>query len=323
MWFKREHKKRNRRTGREHVLDVKLRSDQVRATRVRLVTILFSIAFGTFFGLYLIWRTGELLLDKFVYANPDFAILKVEVQTDGVILPEQLRQWSNVKLGANLIALNLEAVKQNLELVSGLETVSVERVLPHTLRIRVTERDPVAQVNTPCVDAAGNFAVAVTHLDKSGVAMKPRDPRDCVVPVAQVNPQLPVISGLNAMKFKLGAAVPQADFAAAQAALNLIGAFDHSPMVGLVDLRRVDISSPGVLVVSTGQGSTITFGLDNFNQQMQRWRQIYDLGLRQQRAIASADLAVENNVPVRWAMTGLVPVATPKTKPVKPRKKNV
>ncbi len=322
MWFKRDNKKRNRRTGREFVLDVKLRSDQVRATRVRLVTVIFCVLFGTFFGLYLLWRSGEVLLDKFVYSNPDFAVEKVEIQTDGVLLPEQLRQWSNVKIGANLIALNLELVKQNLELVSAVDSVSVERVLPHTLRIRVTERDPVAQVNMPCVDAAGNFALAVTHLDKSGVAMKPRDPRDCVVSAAQINQQLPVITGLNPVKLKLGQAVPDPDSARAQAALDLIRAFEHSPMAGLVDLRRVDISAPGVLVVMTGQGSAITFGLENFDQQMKRWRQIYDLGLRQQRAIASADLAVENNVPVRWASVGPAPVA-PKTKPARTRRSNV
>jgi len=98
MWFKRENKNRNRRVGRGHVLDVKLRSDQIRATRVRLMSIACAVIFGTVFGLYLIWRTGELALDKFVYENPDFAIQNVEVRTDGVIAPEELRKralaWS-------------------------------------------------------------------------------------------------------------------------------------------------------------------------------------------------------------------------------------
>ena len=104
---------------------------------------------------------------------------------------------------------------------------------------------------------------------------------------------------------------------------ELIGAFEHSPMVGLVDLRRVDISAPGVLIVTTGQGSEITFSPQNFDQQMRRWRQIHDLGMNRQRAIASADLAVANNVPVRWMLASAVPVVTPKVKPVKNRRKNV
>ena len=145
MWFKREQK--NRRLNRGHVLDVKLRSDQVRATRTRLAAIAFGVLFGTVFGLYLLWRTGEWALDKFVYENSEFAIQNIQVQTDGVIAPDQLRRWSSVKLGANLIALDLASVKRNLELVSTIDSVSVERVLPHTLKIRVTERTAVAQVD--------------------------------------------------------------------------------------------------------------------------------------------------------------------------------
>jgi cell division septal protein FtsQ len=191
------------------------------------------------------------------------------------------------------------------------------------LRIRVTERDPIAQVDMPCSDANGNLAMAVTQLDKNAVAMRPRDPRECVVPITQLNPQLPVISGVNPVKLKLGEAVPAPEADHVSAALELIQAFDRSPMTGLVDLRRVDISSPGVLIVSTGQGSEITFALQNFDQQLQRWRQIYDLGMRQQRVIASVDLAVGNNVPVRWMLASTAPVTAPKPKPTKNRRNNV
>jgi cell division protein FtsQ len=322
MWFRHDNKNRNRRLGRGHVLDVKLRSDQVRANRMRLATILCSIGFGTFFGLYLVWRTGEVLLDKFVYENPDFAIQNVEIQTDGVISKDQLRRWSNVKAGANLFALDLANVKRSLEMESAVETASVEKVLPHTLRIRVTERDPIAQVNMACVDANGNLAVSVTQLDKNAVAMRPRDPRECIVPITELNPQMPVISGVDPVRLKLGEPVPAPEFAEVQAALELIADFDHSPMAGLVDLRRVDITEPGVLIVTTGQGTEVTFGLDNFDQQLRRWRLIYDLGVRQQRAIATVDLAVANNVPVRWMLAGTTPLATPKAKPLKIRRNN-
>src|SRR5476649_1443363 len=119
MWFRREQK--NRRLRRGGVLNVKLRSDQVRATRTRLVSIALGVTFGTVFGLYLLWRTGEWALDKFIYENSTFAIQSIEVQTDGVIAPEQLRSWTNVKPGANLIALDLASVKRNLEFIPAIE----------------------------------------------------------------------------------------------------------------------------------------------------------------------------------------------------------
>ena len=320
MWFKREQNK-NRRLHSNHVLDVKLRSDQVRANRVRLVVISLLVLAGPFFGLYLLWRCGEAALNVFVYENADFAIQQIDVQTDGVIAPEQLRRWTGVKPGANLIGLDLAAVKRNLELVSVIDSVSVERVLPRTLKIRVTERDPVAQVNVPRADGANGIAISVFQLDADGMVMQPLDPRLSVVPLAQMNSQLPVIAGVNAFQLQPGRRV---ELPQVQAALRLVTAFAKSPMAGLVDLRRVDVSAPGVLVATTGQGGEITFGLDNLEQQLRRWRLVYDLGLRQQKSIASVDLAVANNVPVRWMMASAAPAAPPKAvKPAKNRRKNV
>ena len=114
MWFRRE--KKNRRLRRGRVLDVKLRSGQVRAKRARLAAVAFGILFGTVFGLYLFWRAGEWALDYFVYENPEFAIRRIDVQTDGVILPEQLRRWAGVKPGFTVcraISLPLRSANMN------------------------------------------------------------------------------------------------------------------------------------------------------------------------------------------------------------------
>jgi cell division septal protein FtsQ len=295
MWPRREPK--NRRHSRGHVLDVKLRSDQVRSARVRLATAAFALVFGTVFGLYLFWRAGEWALDKFVYENSEFAIEHIDVQTSGKIPDDQLRRWSGVRLGQNLIALNLAAVERNLELVSAIQSVSVERVLPRTLKIRVTEREPIAQVNVPCADSRNGISVSVFQLDANGFVMEPLDPRLRVVPLAQAYGPLPVLAGLNIFQLQTGHHIqtPQA-----QAALKLISAFGGSPMAGLVKLQRIDVSLPQVVVVTTAQGSEITFGLDNLPQQLARWREIYDLGRQMNKTIASADLAVANNVPVHW-----------------------
>jgi cell division septal protein FtsQ len=320
MWFKRSQGK-NRRLHRHHVLDVKLRSDQVRAGRWRLARISFIVLFVTVFGLYLFWKVGELGLNMFVYDNRDFAIEVVEVQTDGKISPDQLRRWSGVKTGANLIHLDLGAVKRSLEQVSMLDSVSVERVLPHTLKIRVTERDPIAQVNQYGNDGNGGIAASVYQLDGEGVVIRPLDPQVCTVPLAEVNPQLPVISGVNFLQLQAG---HRLDLPSAQAALRLVVDFDHSPLANLMDLRRVDVSQPRVLVVTTSEGSELTFGLGNLEQQLQRWQAIYDYGAQQQKTIATADLAVANNVPVHWTTASAAPVVIPKTvKPLKRGRKNV
>lgn len=319
MWFRREQK--NRRLSHKYVLDVKLRSRQVRATRLRLGAVALAVTFGTVFGLYLLWRTGEWTLNRLVYENSEFSIRRVDVQTDGMISPDQLRRWSGVKPGDNLMALDLASVKRNLELVSTVRSVSVERVLPGLLRIRVTERQPVAQVDVPRAGAAGGIEVTVYQLDADGYVMQPLDPRLCVIPLAQIRDQLPVIVGLNVYQLQPGQRVESPQVLAA---LQLLGTFNRSVMTGLVNLRRIDVSSPGVVVATTDQGGEITFGLDNLDQQLRRWREIYDLGQRMNRAIASVNLAVSNNVPVRWMEAVAVPASLPvHNNPPPVRRKNV
>lgn len=310
---------RNRRAGRPHVLDVKLRSDQVRRSRLRWGATTFGALGGTLFGLYLCWQIGAWALNRFVYENPAFAIREVQVHTDGILAPEQLRRWAGVRPGQNLFALDLARVKRDLELVPLIESASVERIVPATLRIRVTEREPVAQLNVPRPDGRGGFEVGVFWLDPTGHVMVPPDPRQCAVP-PQPDEALPVLTGVGLQDLQPGRRLESPQV---RAALELIVAFGHSPMAGLVDLRRIDVSAPEVLIVTTGQGAEVTFSAQNIEQQLRRWREIHELGRRQGRAVAWLDLAVGNNVPVRWAENDALPPASPKPPKTTRKRKHV
>jgi cell division septal protein FtsQ len=319
MWLKR--KPKNRRLGREQVLDVKLRSSQVRAARTRMTAISLGAVFATVFGLYLLYRAGEWTLNRLVYENKAFAIEEIDVQTDGVISVDQLRRWAGVKPEENLLALDLVRVKRDLELIPLVQSVSVERILPHTLRIRIAEREPIAQVNTPRPRPNGGIELAVCHLAADGYVMLPLDPRHCAAALNQPVDLLPVVAGINASELQPGRRIIAPPV---QAALQLIMAFEQSAMGGLVDLRRVDVSSPEVLVVTTRQGSEVTFALTDLEQQLRRWHTVFELGQRTSNSIATLDLAVTNNIPLRWLEASAGPPAAPKLpKPLRPKKKHV
>ena len=310
MFFKR--KLRNRRLHRGGVLDVKLRSDQARATRNRTLVVGLGVVFGTIFCLGLLWFTGAWALKQLVYENPAFAITAIEVHTDGVIAPDQIQRWARVQTGQNLMSLDLPTVKRDLELEPLIQSVSVERVLPHTLRIRVTEREPIAQVNVPRVRPGGGLDVVVMQLDAEGYVMSPLDPRLRSTPLGQADGPLPVITGVNPLELLPGR---QIETPQVRSALGLVAKFSESPMAALADLSRVDVTAPQVLIATTGQGSEITFGLENFDQQLLRWREIYEQGLHYNKTISTLDLAVPNNIPARWMEAASTP---PKTaRPVK------
>lgn len=314
-------KQKNRRLSRGHVLDVKLRSDQVRAARMRLGALAFGLIFGTVFGLYVLWRIGEWAMNRLVYENRAFAIAQIETYTDGIITPDQLQRWANVKVGENLLALDLARVKRDLEMVPLVGSVSVERILPRTLRIRVSEREPAAQVNVPRPNARGGVEVAVFHLDPDGYVMLPLDPRHRTTPANQPDDPLPVVTGIGAHDLQPG---KRLELPQVQAAMRLVTEFAHSPMAGLVDLKRIDVGAAEVLVVTTGQGAEVTFGLQDLNRQLRRWREIHDVGQRMNKSLASLDLAVTNHIPARWLQISTGPVTAPKApKALRTKRKNV
>ncbi len=324
MWFNR--KSGNRRFKREQVLEVKLRSDQVRASRLRMAITVMSVCAGTVLALLLFWRGGEWLLNQLVFQNRAFAIEIIDIQTDGVIGAEQLRKWAGVRTGDNLMALDLSRIKRDLELEPLISSVAVERILPHTLKLRVAEREAIAQVHAlrPRSNGKG-LAVVIYHLDEAGNVMLPLDNWLRQQSSPHAGDALTILEGVSENELRPGWPVASNQV---RAALRLITEFERSAMVGYVDLKRIDVSSPEVLLVSTGQGTVVTFGVNSVNSlsdQLRRWRLIQDYELKIGKAFATLDLSVANNAPARWleASGASTVKSKPAAKPVRPRKKNV
>ncbi|HWD20667.1 MAG TPA: FtsQ-type POTRA domain-containing protein [Verrucomicrobiae bacterium] len=314
-------KKRNRRAAeREHVLDVRLRATQSRAARLRVAGVslgaLLAVATIALIG----WRGGKFLLDRLVYENDAFAIQQIEVRTDGVLTTEIIRRWAGVRSGDNLMALDLMRVKRALEEQPPVQFVAIERMLPHTLKVTVTERDPVAQAMVSQTMPDGHVEQAIFDFDADGFPMRPLDPSWRTAPPAP-NETLPILVGVAASDVAPGRQIESAQI---RAALRLIAEFDHSPMMGFADLQRVNVALPEILQATTSQGAQITFSLNHFDTQLRRWRLIYDQYQRWGRAITSADLSISNNVPVRWAALNGVPPPAPKpAAPHRTKRKNV
>ena len=320
MLFKR--KRKNRRHSRGYVLDVKLSATQRRENRLRRLTLFLGtslILFGTFF---IVWRGGEMLLRHFVYENRAFSIQSVQIETEGVLSAEQIRTWAGVKPNDNLLALDLARVERDLKLVPAIAEVVVERVLPRTLRIRVLEREPVAQVLFSQLRSGGVSESGAYTLDENGYFMFPVAAAQRAVPVVQTNDHLPIIVGIPTRDIRPG---KQVESPQVREALALVKAFERSPMAGIVDLKQINVATSGVLVVTTGQGNELTFSLNDFDAQLRRWRLVHDYAQRFGKHLSMLDLAVANNAPMLWTdVAGLAPLPPPKAlKPSRYKKKNV
>ena len=315
--------KGNRRLHRENenVLRVKLRTDQLRAARTRFVMQVFTVIFGALVVLFLGWRGVDWATREFVTENPAFNTKAIDLQTDGVLTTEALRKWAGVRVGENLMALDLARIKRDLELVPLIQGAAVERVLPDTLRIRVTERVPVAQVAALRPSANGRYAPVLHLLDASGFVMLPPDRTMVADPTALQIDWLPELRGVNDVDLKLGRPVESAQV---RAALRLLVHFERSSMFGRSDIRRVDVSGLEVLTATTSTGSEITFASNKeFDAQLRRWRAVQDVATQQGKVISTLDVSIAQNLPARWVEASSVPAPPAKsTKPAPYRRKN-
>jgi cell division septal protein FtsQ len=314
-------KRRNKRSAdRDNILDVRLRTSQSRAARMRVAGFGLGALFAVAVAVAVCWRGGQFLLNRLIYENDSFAIQEIDVHTDGVLKIDVIKRWAGVQVGQNLMALDLMRVKNEVERQPAVQFVAVERVLPHTLKVTVTERDPVAQAIVTQIFPDGHAEQDVYDFDADGFAMKVIDPAWRVNPPAP-NEMLPILVGVQPGEVTLGKQVESTQI---RSALRLITEFDRSPMAGLADLQRINVNLPEILQATTSQGSVITFSLDNFDVQLRRWRLIYDQYQRWGRVVASADLSISNNVPVRWLAANAAPPVSPVVPaPHRTKRKNV
>ena len=309
-------KSKNKKRGeKREMLNVKQRSGKVKAQRVRFVSALLGLSISVSLLLILGVKGLQYVMREGVYKNPNLAIDSIEVETDGVVSPDKIREWARVKFGDNLLALDLARLKRDLELRPIVESATAEKILPRTLRITITERRPLAVVY---LYGGGLDRV---YLDAHGIVIPPlrNDERN---PAADPNPSaLPVLAGFNARELRPGLPV---DSPQIHAALDLLAQYERSPAALLTDFKSIDLSQSPTLLVTTDQNIEITFSTDNYPRQLARLQSALDLSRRQNRTLATLDLAVGNYVPARWAEPSTnSPPHAPFIPQLKPRKKHV
>lgn len=315
MFSKRQ--KNNRRIiGHEELLEVTNRIDPVKEGRMRILGVGASLLFTLAAAILIFWLGGRFFLERLIYRNEAFAITQIQVQTDGILSSDAIRGWSGVRAGDNLLGLDLMKVKRDLEMQACIQSVAVERVLPRTLKLRVSEREPIAQTIVMQPRPDGSYEQIIYQFDEAGYAMRPVDPKyQAQAPLVPAD-QLPMLLGVQVNELQPGTRV---DSPQILGALTLLTEFDRSPMLGLAELQRINVSSPEILQVTTSQGAEITFSLEHFDVQLRRWRLIYDQYQKWYKAIATLDLSISNNLPLRWVAANTVQPILPKVKP--PRKK--
>ena len=302
---------RNAKTGRKKNLPVRVQFRKVRARQLRWIRSAAGVTVAVALIGLACWQGGAWALNKFVYQNESFTVRYLDFQNDGAISAARLRRWAGVSPDDNLLSIDLFEIKRNLELAPRIKSASVERVLPDTLQVRVAERTPRAQVWAwQRIPGLGLPGWVRFHIDADGFVQLPLRDGATVEADSLAEWDLPVISGLPLDQMIPGRLALSPKL---HAALELIDVFDHSLLAGQVDMRVIDVSLPGILRVTTGDGAQVDMAPDRFCQQLSRWQPIrrhFDtFGIQ----VESLDLSVTNNVPARWKASPIVAELDPRS----------
>jgi len=260
---------------------------------------------------YGVWRGAQWTLDQLVFDNPAFELKYVDVQTDGQLAPEDVARWAGIRPGQNLLAMKLDALKAELELLPAIRAVSVQRILPHTLRLRVFERCSIAQVRLPVCLAGGQGVGFVSYfLDAEGYVRSGQPTTDLY---CSATGHLPVLVGVAPKDLRPGRHARSIEV---QAALDLIRVFQRSPLASRLELLTLDLTIPGAVKATSSDGSQVLVGIgrasdspgpDGLIRQLEHWRLVREYGERHGRRILRLDLSVTNYAPVVWAARPVSP----------------
>lgn len=308
-------KPRNRRLDRGSVLDVKVRAAPSRQARRQMILLALGLAVLAVVGTALAFRGWEIVRHRLLDSKL-FALTSIEITSDEVWLTrEQIRHFAGVHEGENLLQIDMSRIRRDLQLIPQVESVAVERVLPHVLRLQVTEREPVLQIHAIQPEGRDGMAPVVFYLDREAVVMPPLPSTRVSPNVVQSCEALPVLRGISNAELRPGVAIRSRTV---QAALRLLDSYEPSPLAAWVELGVIDIASPDVMRVTTRQGAEVILPYEQIEQAVDRWHLVHEAGARSSRAVASLNLAVTNNCPVLWLEASLVP--PPRLKPAKPQR---
>ncbi|MDZ8117864.1 cell division protein FtsQ/DivIB [Pontiella agarivorans] len=168
---------------------------------VFLLLVLGAIGFGIFSGFRWVGY-------KLYAGNPRFEIQHLEISSNGRLKEDFIRETTGLREGMNLWDQSFREIEKKLEEVSQIESVSLERRLPHTLIIEVKERMAVARIE---------------GVKKRGLPLRV-DRYGFVMPPSIKSKSLPLIKGLDT-ELLLGEAVGVTDV---ETALKIIGICESS-----------------------------------------------------------------------------------------------
>lgn len=213
---------------------VTARSGTRRAERMQkagALTLLTLVAFGVIGAAW----AGIRGVGTWLYTgNERYLLEQVSVESTGRLQTEHILEYGGIRMGDNLFALDLDAIRDQLRQVPLIRDAELQLQLPDTLAVRVTERKPVARVGS------GSRPFPLT-VDLDGHVLGP----------ARNSAMLPLITGVQDRGLTPGSQLRDISVADALDVVNLCA---ETRLSAILRIDRIDVSNPDYLDVRLDSG---------------------------------------------------------------------
>lgn len=228
------------------------------------------------------------LLGGFLVAGANFwkaslTVQRVLVHGNSVVQTNEILQFAHVGDGARMYDLDLMKIQKDVLSHYFIKEVVVERDLPSTIRITITERTPIAMINPG----------ELRYLDPDGVVLPHSISGELF--------DLPLISGLpTGVSPKVGSPLTHLDIQEALAILSTARLVNRE-MFHLIS--EVRLRNGGDIVLYTAEGSIpVLFGRGNAASKLVRLETFWNEVVRERGShlVQYIDVRFEDQVVVRW-----------------------
>lgn len=194
-------------------------------------------------------------LVRYTHTSPRFAIQTIEVTGTVHRTPEQVTQQGKIHRGDNVFALDLDQARANILEDPFIESVTIVRKLPGTLRIDVTEREPAAVVSL-----AGVLYLAT----REGEVFKKVEPGDPI--------DFPVITGIAP---ELAQTDREGMVQRLKRAIELAADYERIGLSKRYALQEIHVPDDGTTSLVVGkEGIVLRLGKEGHRQALERASQV-------------------------------------------------
>lgn len=254
-------------------------------------------------------------LNHLFLGNEKYKLQVIDLQTNGKLDHARLVKIAGIDLNGSIFAVNAEEVRNKLRALPEVVDCQVERRLPGTLKVAVTERVPVVWLECEQLGYPGRKNGGVLA-DADGITFP------CAGNFWNAYRDLPVIVAGRAQPdaFVHGSKMKHPEV---MRALHLVRCFETGKVRSQWQPERVILVNDYSLEAVCNDGTRAVFGMYDHERQLGDFVTICEHSLKTGRTVRHINLIPKKNIPVKFAGDAVLvkprktpPVASPRTREI-------